>query len=96
MNKETISYVRHILRSDYVQIDFINAMLAVAIIVVSFIAFISGDVSLFGTVFILGAALALFNFIKSVMRKSTMGIIVFLGIIPVMIGVAFFIFNYIG
>lgn len=77
MKKETVSYVRHIMSSDFVQLDFFNAMIALAIVVVSFFAFVSGGVKLFGTVFVLGAFLAFFNAIKSYMKRSVLGIIAF-------------------
>ena len=77
MDRETVSYVRHIMSSDFVQLDFFNAMIALAIVVVSFFAFVSGGVTLFGTVFVLGAFLAFFNAIKSYMKRSVLGIIVF-------------------
>ena len=84
MNKETISYVRHIMRSDFVQLDFVNVLLAVSIVAVSFIAFINNSITLFCATFILGAVLAFFNMIKSIMRKSALGTVVFAAIIPVL------------
>jgi len=95
VNKETVSYVRHIMSSDFVQLDFVNAMLAVAIIVVSFMAFVSGKTSFFGIAFILGAVLALFNMIKSFMKKSALGAFVFGLITPVLIAVAIVVYKFI-
>ena len=94
MNKETISYVRHIMGSDFVQLDFFNTMIALAIIVVSFIAFISGNIIFFVVAFILGAILALFNMIKSIMKKSPMGTVVFGVMIPVLAGAVFYIHRF--
>jgi len=96
MKKETVSYVKHILGSDYVQIDFLNAVVALAIIAVSFIAFISDNVLFFCIAFILGAVLALFNLIKSIMKKSALGSVVFGAMVPVLLAVAFFIKMKIG
>lgn len=96
MNKETISYIRHIMGSDFVQLDFFNVLLAISIIVVSFIAFISDNVTFFCIAFVLGAILALFNMIKSIMKKSVLGTIVFAAIIPVLGAAVFIIRWFIG
>ena len=94
MNKETISYVRHIMGSDFVQLDFFNALLAVAVIIVSFVAFISGNIVFFGVAFILGDVLMLFNMIKAIMKKSATGVAAFGVIFMVLAGVVFFIYKY--
>ena len=96
MNKEKVAYVKHILGSDFVQLDFFNVIIALSIIVVSFIAFITGRVSFFGIAFILGAVLAFFNMIKSIMKKSAMGVAVFSVMIPVLVGAVVFIFKYLA
>lgn len=80
--------------SDFVQLDFFNVLLAVSIIVVSFIAFVSGNIVFFGVAFILGAALAFFNMIKSIMKKSATGVAVFCALVIVLSGFVFFIFRY--
>lgn len=94
MNKETISYVRHIMGSDFVQLDFLNAILAIAIIVVSLIAFVSGNTMFFGVSFILGDVLVLFNMIKCIMKKSVMGVIVFLGVFIALASIVLYIYEY--
>ncbi|MDO4188390.1 MAG: DUF751 domain-containing protein [Lachnospiraceae bacterium] len=94
MKKETVSYVRHIMGSDYVQLDFFNVLLAVAIIVVSFIAFISGNIMFFGVSFILGDALVFFNMIKAIMKKTATGVAVFGVLFIGLAGVVFFLFKY--
>ena len=77
--------------SDFVQLDFFNVLLAVSIVVVSFIAFISDNVTFFCVAFVLGALLSLFNMIKSIMKKSVLGTVVFAAIIPVLILAVFVI-----
>lgn len=94
MNKEAISYVRHIMGSDYVQLDFFNTVLATAIIVVSFLAFSSGNIIFFGVSFILGDMLVLFNMIKSIMKKSAMGVIVFGALTLVLAGAVVYIYKF--
>ena len=94
MNKEAISYVRHIMGSDYVQLDFFNTVLATAIIVVSFLAFSSGNIIFFGVSFILGDMLVLFNMIKSIMKKSAMGVIVFGALTLVLTGAVVYIYKF--
>ena len=94
MNKEAISYVRHIMGSDYVQLDFFNTVLATAIIVVSFLAFSSGNTIFFGVSFILGDMLVLFNMIKSIMKKSAMGVIVFGALTLVLAGAVVYIYKF--
>lgn len=96
MNKETISYVRHIMSSDFVQLDFLNVCLSIGIIITSFIAFISGKVILFAVSFSLGGVLALFNMAKSIMKKSATGAIAFGAVIPVMIFIVFYIYRYLA
>lgn len=93
MNKETISYVRHIMGSDFVQIDFFNVCLAISIIITSLIAFISGRITLFTAAFSLGAILALFNMIKCFMRKSALGVAVFGALMLVLIGIVVYIYR---
>lgn len=93
MNKETLSYIRHIMGSDFVQIDIFNAMLALAIIVVSLCAFITGNMSMFGISFVLGAILALFNMIKSIMKKTPLGALIFGILVPTLASVAVYIFD---
>ena len=94
MNKESISYVRHIMSSDFVQIDFFNVLISVAIIVISFIAFGSGNFVFFGIAFILGDALVFFNMIKSIMKKTALGVVVFSTLTIVLAFVVFYIFKY--
>lgn len=95
MKKETVSYVRHIMRSDFVQLDIFNAMISVAIIVLAFVAFSSGgNLGIIGAEFILGAVLGLFNLIKSIMKRTPAGILVFSGIVVVLSIAAFVIFGY--
>ena len=94
MNKEAISYIRHIMGSDFVQLDFFNVLLAIAIIVFSFVAFSSGNVAFFGVSFILGDLLVLFNMIKSVMKRSAMGVVVFGALVVFLAGVVFYIYKY--
>lgn len=96
MNKETISYVRHIMGSDFVQLDFFNVCLAIAIIITSFIAFITGNTVMFAVSFSLGGVLALFNMIKCIMKKSATGAIAFGMVVPVMMVIVFFIYRYLA
>lgn len=93
MNKETISYVRHIMSSDFVQLDFLNAILAIAIIVISLIAFVSGNIMFFGISFILGDVLVLFNMIKCIMKKSVMGVIAFLCVFVALASIVLYIYE---
>ena len=80
--------------SDYVQLDFFNTVLATAIIVVSFLAFSSGNIIFFGVSFILGDMLVLFNMIKSIMKKSAMGVIVFGALTLVLAGAVVYIYKF--
>lgn len=96
MNKETISYVRHIMGSDFVQLDFFNVMLAVAIIIVSLVAFVSGNIVFFGIAFVLGDVLVFFNMIKCVMKKTVVGIISFGTLFVALAFVVFFIYKYLA
>ena len=96
MNKETISYVKHILGSDFVQIDFLNVCLALGIIATSFIALVGNNTSMFAVAFALGTILATFNMIKSIMKKSATGAITFGVLIPVLAGIVFFIYRYLA
>lgn len=93
MNKETISYVRHIMGSDFVQLDFLNAIISAAIIVVSLIAFATGELVMFGSAFALGGALAFFNVIKSVMKKTAAGVVTFGALFIVLVGIVVYIFK---
>lgn len=94
MNKETISYVRHIMGSDFVQLDFFNVCLAVGIIAMSFTAFISGNIVFFGVSFILGDVLCFFNMIKCIMKKTPVGVVTFGAVFAFLAGVVFFIYRY--
>lgn len=96
MNKESISYVRHIMGSDFVQLDFINVMISIAIIVVSFVAFATGRIALFGAAFIIGDVLVFFNLIKTIMKKSFTGIVVFGFLLIVLTAVVFYIYKYLA
>lgn len=83
------------MRSDYVQIDVLNAMISTAIIVLAFVAFANGgNLSIIGSEFALGAVLGLFNLVKSIMKKTIVGIIVFSGIVVVLSIATFVVFGY--
>jgi len=95
MNKEKIAYIKHILSSEFVQIDFLDTVLALAVVVICFLAFFTGNPVLFGVAFIVGAVLTLFNMIKCIKKKSSMGVLVFGVLTPTLAFVAFYIFRYI-
>lgn len=94
MNKESVSYVRHIMGSDFVQLDFVNVLISIAIIVISFIAILSGNVLFFGISFILGDVLVLFNMIKSIMKKTILGTVVFATMVLALGIVVLYIFRF--
>lgn len=80
MKKETSTYILNITKSEYFLIDLLNLFLGMAILVFSVIAFINGKMESFGIVFILGAILSILNLIKTIMRKSFIGIALFSGL----------------
>ena len=96
MNKETVSYIKHIMGSEFVRLDVLNVLLAAGVISVSFIAFITGRVMLFSVVFLIGAVLAFFNAVKTVKKKSVLGTVVFAVMALVLAFASFFVFRYLG
>lgn len=82
--------------SDFVQLDFFNVCLAVAIIVMCLIAFVTGNITFFGVSFILGDVLVLFNLIKCIMKKSAAGVVAFGGILFVLSCAIFYIYKYLA
>lgn len=94
MKKETRSYILNILKSEYFVIDLINMLIGILVLVFAVIAFVQGNMENFGLVFLLGAAMSIFNLIKSVMRKSLMGMVVFSGLTLSMFAMIFVIYGY--
>lgn len=94
MKKETKSYILNIIKSDYFIIDLVNMIVGIAVLAFAVIAFINGSMSSFGLVFILGALMSLINLAKSLMRKSYMGIFVFVGLTGAMFAMIFVIYGY--
>lgn len=94
MKKETRSYILNILKSEYFVIDLINMVIGILVLVFAIIAFLHGNMESFGLVFLLGAAMSIFNLVKSVMRKSLMGMVVFSGLTLSMFAMIFVIYGY--
>lgn len=94
MKKETRSYILNILKSEYFVIDLINMLIGILVLAFAVIAFVHGSMENFGLVFLLGAAMSIFNLVKSVMRKSIMGMVVFSGLTLSMFAMIFVIYGY--
>jgi len=77
MNKETRTYILNITKSEYFLIDLLNLLAGIAVLIFSIKSFITGRMENFGLVFIIGAILSLFNLIKTAMRKSFVGMLLF-------------------
>lgn len=94
MKKETRSYIINILKSEYFLIDLINMIIAIAVLAFAIIAFITGKMSSFGIVFVCGALMSIANLIKTLMRKSLMGSILFSGLTVLMFIMTFVIYGF--
>lgn len=94
MKKETSTYILNITKSEYFIIDLTNLFIGIGVLVFSVMAFISGELKTFGLVFILGALLSLLNLVKTVMRKSIVGMMLFAGLTVAMFVMIVVIYGY--
>lgn len=94
MKKETKAYILNILKSEYFGIDLVNMLVGIAVLGMSVLAFITGSITDFFIVFILGALLATIHLFKSVKRKSPMGMVMFSGLTIAMFAMICIIYGY--
>lgn len=96
MNKETVSYIKHIMGSDFVRLDAFNVLLASAIIVTSLISFITNNIILFSVTFFIGSALAFFNCVKSIKKRFVLAAVGFVMISIVLMCIGILVLKYLA